>query len=599
MAVRIKDGSLDFSAGVDSGRVTTVLSPANPNGLPRNMLAWLINGTVRNGGITQRPGWVKLCKVHDSTALYQGGYLYNQTTGNPYLVFSIGGLLFQVRVDTNNSVNAMTPSGQSLENPAAVGKCYMEQAEQFLIVQAGDWAVNQKGTNPLFWDGKKLTRSVGIISANNTPAGGVTPFNQIPAALSMSYYQGRLWYSNARKYTAGDIVGDSASGTVPYGFTDAVLMVTENPLALGGDGFTVPSGAGDITALNWTAQIDATLGQGNLYIFTARDVFALTVPVSRTDWIAASANNQPRQVVALTGFGTVSDRSIVRVNGDLFFASPEPAWRSFTAALRYFQQWGNVPISRNIQRALDFTSPNLMAEAPSILFDNRLLMGLIPVKTPVGNAYQVLGALNFDLISTLQTQLPPAWEGALDGLDILQLFQGNFGGQQRAFAAVHNRTTHDIEVWELTAKGTSDNAGNRVEWQVETPAYTFGNEFELKTLDGAEIWVDSVVGKVDMTFQYRPDADSCWQNWCRTEFCAAASPPPNGYPQPTFCPGFKFPVRLPKPRPQECESMTDRPVNIGYQFQMRVTIKGYCRIRGIILYAIKTDNLPFDKLNCE
>ena len=49
--VTITDGSLSFSSGVDSIKVTTIASARNPQGLGRDQLAWLINGTVRDGGI--------------------------------------------------------------------------------------------------------------------------------------------------------------------------------------------------------------------------------------------------------------------------------------------------------------------------------------------------------------------------------------------------------------------------------------------------------------------------------------------------------------------------------------------------------------------
>ena len=46
----VVDGSMDFSGGVNSDAVTTLASGLNPNGLKRNQLAWLYNGTVRGAG---------------------------------------------------------------------------------------------------------------------------------------------------------------------------------------------------------------------------------------------------------------------------------------------------------------------------------------------------------------------------------------------------------------------------------------------------------------------------------------------------------------------------------------------------------------------
>ena len=91
--VRITTGQSNFSFGVDSSRVPQIQSQANPDGLPKNALAWLNNGTVRGGGITQRATFQPLCKVHDGSALYQQGWLYDASSlgGNPYLMLCIGG----------------------------------------------------------------------------------------------------------------------------------------------------------------------------------------------------------------------------------------------------------------------------------------------------------------------------------------------------------------------------------------------------------------------------------------------------------------------------------------------------------------------------
>ena len=56
-------------------------------------------------------------------------------------------------------------------------------------------------------------------------------------------------------------------------------------------------------------------------------------------------------------------------------------------------------------------------------------------------------------------------------------------------------------------------------------------------------------------------------------------------------------MTLPKP-PAGCDSMGVRPANIGYQFQIRVTILGSCRIRGIMLYAEEKEKDLYGGLAC-
>lgn len=605
--VRVADGSLDFSGGVDSARVTTVQSASNPNGLPRTMLAWLNNATVRNGGVSPRNGWNPL-GISFNPALYQGGITYGPDFGSPYLIVSIGGQIYSALVDPPYTiVNLSQEFG--LSNPPGIPQCFMCQAEQFLIIQAGDYLTSPKPTLPLFWDGFKLTRSRGILGVNNTPLGGATPYNEIPAATCMCYYQGRVWYAQQRTVSAGDIVDDQASGTAAYDFRDSVLKVTENPLAIGGDGFTVPSTAGDIRALDYSANLDSTLGEGPLYIFTRKQVYSLVVPVTRADWIAATNNNQPQMIVVQRHWGSVSDRCVVAVNGDLFYQSLEPAIRSLFVSLRYFSQWGNVPISRNETRALQFNNRAIMQTACGVQFDNRLLMALLPMQTPVGVAFQGIAPLDFDIISQFgaetltQTKVPPAWEGIWEGLPHLQLFADDFGGLERCFTIIYSQVTGKIEVWEITDYLQFQNGDNRISWVIETPAYTFGKEFDLKKLDGGEIWLDSIYGKVDIKVEYRVDADACWRFWHEQEVCVTRNScedvaNPVCYPIQQYCEGFKFPLTLPDPPADDCGILNHRPTNVGYQFQMRLTITGWMRVRGLLLYAIPVERKMYEGLNC-
>jgi hypothetical protein len=191
-----------------------------------------------------------------------------------------------------------------------------------------------------------------------------------------------------------------------------------------------------------------------------------------------------------------------------------------------------------------------------------------------------------------------------EGIDVLQLFEGDFGGRQRAFAAVHSRLDGSIQVWELTDFLKFDNGDNRVTWRAEFPAFTWNKEFELKALDGGEIWIDRIAGTVEMTVEYRVDADACWQPWTTTQFCAARSTcedpddPVCGYPAVAHCEGYKFPITLPKPDSGKCASMMKRPTTIGYQFQVRVILKGWCRIRGLLLFAIPVERTAYQGLGC-
>lgn len=604
----IADGSFDFAGGVDSQAVTTIRSELVPHGLKRDQLSWLNNATVRGGGILQRTGWKKLLDVL-SSGLYQGGFVYEPIAQdvNPYLVVSISGRIYKVLLDAPYTVTDLS-ARFGLLNPATPEQVFFCEGNGFLVIQAGDFGSGN--TLPLFYASAFLAQPETLRRSNGLTGNLTAPnISELPAAEAMVFYSGRIWYAQGRTYSAGDIEKSQASGTIGYQFMDSVLRVTENPLAFGGDGFTVPSQAGNIRALAYTANIDTRLGQGPLYIFTRKQVYSLDVPITRAAWIAATNNNYPLQTVSQITSGSVGERNIVHINGDLFYQSFDPAVRSLIIATRFYAQWGNLSISNNVNRALQFNDRSILKFASGIEFDNRLLECCLPARTASGVICSGILPLDFDLVSTLQEQAPPAWEGIWEGVDILQLFSGDFGGLPRAFAVVVSRLDQSIDVWEITNSSRFEDAGEpdkrdtRIGWQAEFPAFTWQKEFDLKQLHGGEVWIDKVFGTVQMQVYYRPDADPCWRPWMRTEFCSARTCAedvnnPDCYPiGPNYREGYKFPVVLPEP-PVACDSMGVRPSNLGYQFQVKIVMLGWCRIRGIILYAELKDRSLYDGLSC-
>lgn len=667
----------------------------------------MINGSVRDGGISPRGGWQWLCRSHAGDAFYQGGFLYEPIDGSdPYLVASIGGRIYKfdvtcgveeisatrfvqstqpavgayikitnltttfvpsvtitagTAIDSPTTIGTLSadfvipaalvqgtaeltatatnvavgdtfiwhvpfgPPGNTVDvtfrvdavspapgvippppvgppvNPTDVEQAFFCQAEQFLIIQASDGV-----TLPLFWDGSKLRRSIGINDTAATP--GTKGVNEIPAATCMDYYMGRLWYAQGTTYGAGDIVGGN-SGTLAYGFKDAILNVTENPLVVGGDNFNIPSQSGSIRALKHNENQDSANGQGLLYIFTRKSVFALQVPVSRSSWIrtgddgsiieptaggAQAKNLMPLQTVIQNVNGAVSDRSVVGVNGDLYYQSLEPAIRSILNALRYFNQPGNRALSANEQRILQFCDRGLLRFVSGIEFDNRLLMSSLPKRLANGIVSQAIIPMDFVPISSFGTDTHPIWEGMYEGLDILQLFTGNFSGVQRAFALVVSPKDGSFNIWELDPTGGLRNdlnaeGENRITMTIEFPAFTWANEFLLKKVVSNELWIDRLYGTVDFTLEFRPDGDPCWHFWTRWQMCSARNCTesvynPCAYPSEPFGSSYRSTITTPKP-PPGCQSVMGRPAEILYQCQTRLTVKGFCRIRGSLLKA--------------
>jgi len=600
------DGAFDWSGGVDSSKATTIASSLNPNGLARNQLAWLINATVRNGGITQRPGWQPLVNAVKQSGFYwQGGYMYQPDNGYPYLVCQISGVLYAIQLVSPYTVTDLTVGNAALRNPSAPNvaeTCWFVQAENYLIVQAGDYYTAATPTLPLIWDGSVLRRSLGITN----PAPAIQPgVNEIPAAAQMDYYGGHIWYAQGRSVSAGDMVG-GPSGTQANHYRDSILSVTENPLCFGGDGFSIPTNGGNIRALRHSSAIGATSGQGQFFILTRKVVYALSVPVTRLDWINATATNQPQLTVVQIDNGAVGDRCVVSVNGDLFYMGLEPSVRSLVMAQRYFEQWGNTVISQNENRILQNNDRSLMRFSSGMNWDSRLWMLALPqlAADGVNVIHKGVMPLDFDIVSNLSGESSPVWEGAYSGLNHIQIFTADFGGLPRAFSAIISDVDGSLNIWELTDYSEMENGDNRVTWSVEFPAFTWASsklEYELKRLSGGELWVDQIVGTVEIDSYYRQDADPCWHLWSHCQVCAGRcgeqDPPLDCYPETAIQAGYAFPVVFPEAK-GVADAMGVRPSTNAYQFQVRVVVKGYMRIRGLMLYAWPLEKPQFQGICC-
>ena len=77
-----RDGTVDFSGGVNSVAVRTLASGNNPGGLKRNESAWIINASVRDGGMYPRWGWKRVATIDSSGGLFQGKFTYQPFDNN-------------------------------------------------------------------------------------------------------------------------------------------------------------------------------------------------------------------------------------------------------------------------------------------------------------------------------------------------------------------------------------------------------------------------------------------------------------------------------------------------------------------------------------
>jgi hypothetical protein len=420
---------------------------------------------------------------------------------------------------------------------------------------------------------------------------------EIPAGRMGAYGKGRFWTAlpDGISYVASDIVCGSSGSPVNYSGRDAVLKMKENTYLDGGGAFRVPGNFGQITAMRFTSTLDVTLGHGPLQVVTPEGIFSVDAPIARNEWQNVT---NPLQTVSLIGFGGKGQNSTVVVNGDLMFRSVDGI-RSLILAKRDFWSWGNVPISHEVERVLARDDDSLLNFASAIQFDNRLLMTANPKAGPRGTYHDSLVVINFEPSSSLNAKALPVWEGMWTGMNVLQLFDGQFSNKHRAFAISYTKVpvndanghlqsyTDTIEFCELTKSEsetpdgivpkTLDNNDTSIVWGFESPVIFKSvkgkGDYDLLRLEDGEVYLAGIQPNqiIMVKVEYKPDYANCWYDWHTFTVCNSAASPSTAYV-----------VRggLGKPTSKTCNYANGTLSTFGRWFQIRVTISGRCVFKG-------------------
>jgi hypothetical protein len=427
---------------------------------------------------------------------------------------------------------------------------------------------------------------ITVQNVNDTPLNTVTAptdilsIPQLPTGRMGTYGMGRVWLSlpDGLSFLAGDIVGGQ-SGSIQNNFRDSVLYISENEYLAGGGTFRVPGSVGDIKAMQFVSLLDASLGQGPLQVFTSQNIFACQAPVDRTTWQSLT---NPILVESLKGGGGTSQDAVSPANGDLLFRSSDGNLRSLLMARLDFNRWGNTPISREMQRVLDLENQSLLGFDSSTVFDNRYLLAAMPVQSPRGVCYTSILALNFDPLSSLREKQQSAWDGEWTGLNVLKLVSAPdgsacyFNGVQRCFALCLSTDLTQIELHEILPSGAAsyDDGTTPITSYFESPMLDFGDrksgQHNYKRLDYAEFYLDSIIGPVQFQAFYKPDQ---WPNWVPWYSWTQTYTPNTD-------PGFRPRVGLPSPDGNVFDTVNNRPLREGYNFQFKLVMTGPCRFLG-------------------
>lgn len=560
----VPDGYLSFEGGVDSGFVPTLLR--------ENETAWAINTTCRGGFLKPRPGFHFRqllfpngdIQTAATEAQFQGAGTYIADDGTAYLTYSASGRIFSIQLP-GFMVREITIPGDP--NSPTQPHAWFQQAEQTLVVQNTE-------QEPFFWNGVSSRRSIV-----NT---------QVPVGGPMAYLKGRLWVADGSDFYGGDLVN-----SYPALGRQSVLEFQENTFLNEGGAF---SAAGPIRAMAVAANIDTTLGDGDLLIFTTTRVYAFNAPADRDTW---KNLRYPIQRVALTTAGAFSSECVTNLNKDLLFRSSNGI-NSFSYARGDFEQWGNTPISRQVERAIQWDTQERLSECSAAHFDNRMLMTVQPIWVPNrGMIHRGLVALDYHLVSGMGRKTDPAWEGVWTGLQILRILTIQQGNTPRCFVFALDED-NKIALWELTKDERfdvgPDGEDTRIQWSIESRAFTYATPRKTKKLLSLEQWYDSLTGQLDIAYYFRPNLMECWTPWNAWSACAKYKEcEPEEECSPTALRYFRQQVRpriaLPQP-PDTVDVQTGGIRNHGYDFQFRMVLTGYGRLNRLVTTA----TLPGDSV---
>jgi hypothetical protein len=246
-----------------------------------------------------------------------------------------------------------------------------------------------------------------------------------------------------------------------------------------------------------------------------------------------------------------------------------------------FNQWGNTPISREMDRVVQAENAALLPFCSSVEFDNRYLKLASFVQGTRGTYATSLIALNFDPISSLRGKDPALWDAQWEGLNVLKIVAGFFNGIKRCFAVCLSQDLTQIEIHEIlpsSSSQTQDDGTTPISKSIESSVlfnYSLGPHnprpanpnHDYLRLSYGEIYVDRITADTEFQVYYKPDQ---WPNWVLWHSWTEKFNPNAKQPDP----GFRPRIGLPEPSEKVFDKTNDRPLWQGFSFQVKIVSNG-------------------------
>jgi hypothetical protein len=230
-----------------------------------------------------------------------------------------------------------------------------------------------------------------------------------------------------------------------------------------------------------------------------------------------------------------------------------------------------------------------------IYFNNRILFLASPFYNQFGYAsFKYLIGLDCAPLSTIRGKSPPAYDGIVEGLNFVKLFQGTPNGVKRAFT-ISTDSDGENRLWEILpnaindvsflSNGTANTVvptPNPVTSYFESRRFDFGQTGKLKRLMRLDIWPCEIQGPVSVTAYYRADNRSQWQLWDTVTFDAQMT---NNAGQWVDLQSQERGRIKSFTAPDGQDAIDQKWLTVGFGFQVRLVWTGYLVMDRIKLWA--------------
>jgi hypothetical protein len=536
-----------------------------PELIPDNQLVWMKNGVARGGKASTRP-FLKQ-RLILPTGRIQGVSYFSIQKG--MLIMQIAGHIYRIRIANKSFSYEEIPL--TFLNSSNIPEVWMQETVGSFVIQDGQ-------SYAIIYDGSTARRSDPTKS-------------EVPMGRMMAFGNGRLWIAiNDNELIAGDIK------TKVF---QSELKFTEGQYFSGGGAFYFPFAQRGLAFI----PASGAAGYGALMVFGESQTQGVRADIaSRNLWPDFPGFIQP----VLLSNGAISHFSIVEENQDLFWRDGNGGIRSIrSTATSEVSGPGNTPISREIARITDFESVHRLSQCSSINLDNRLLMTASPFINIYGTtSYKNLISLDFAPMSSLRGKAPPAYDGQWEGINFVRLVKGKFQNIIRAFAV----STDDDglnRLWEISDSGQADlfeecessavvAVNSPVPMVLEYPARAFGDPKRRKRLERCSVYLSGLDGESELDVYWRADNYQKWTQWDDVTTCAKTTDAAVNAPH-----VWKNLQKQERPQtktfsiPDGINNMTDRALHVGFEFQVRIVLRGKGKIFRTVVYASMLDEEQF------